>query len=202
MAILLTALRRTRGESTAPSLGGGSVVLRLRAVLWAAPTAWRARRRLRPWPYTPRLTSCASLARLSRGARWGYPRMPSLRPPEGLRWPGSSGGHQSTGLPPRTTASTPSMSSRGYPWVRCTLRPARLRAHLRERLSGNLVRRVTRGTHAVGPLPRATRARCPLPGPDFHRRVPAYPRHAVRYLPFESAPPLISLPHPPASSGP
>ena len=30
-------------------------------------------------------------------------------------------------------------------------------------------------------LPRATRARCPLPGPDFHRRVPAYTRHAVRY---------------------
>ena len=28
-------------------------------------------------------------------------------------------------------------------------------------------------------LPRATRARCPLPGPDFHRRVPEYPRHAT-----------------------
>jgi hypothetical protein len=31
-------------------------------------------------------------------------------------------------------------------------------------------------------LPQATRARCPLPGPDFHRRVPEYPRHTVRYL--------------------
>ncbi len=31
-------------------------------------------------------------------------------------------------------------------------------------------------------LPQATRARCPLPGPDFHRRVPWYPRHTVRYL--------------------
>ena len=31
-------------------------------------------------------------------------------------------------------------------------------------------------------LPQATRARCPLPGPDFHRRVPKYPRHTVRYL--------------------
>ncbi len=30
-------------------------------------------------------------------------------------------------------------------------------------------------------LPRATRARCPLPGPDFHRQVPEYPRHTVRY---------------------
>ena len=28
-------------------------------------------------------------------------------------------------------------------------------------------------------LPRATRARCPLPGPDFHRQVPEYPRHAT-----------------------
>ncbi len=28
-------------------------------------------------------------------------------------------------------------------------------------------------------LPQATRARCPLPGPDFHRRVPEYPRHAT-----------------------
>jgi len=35
-------------------------------------------------------------------------------------------------------------------------------------------------------LPQATRARCPLPGPDFHRRVPGYPRHTVRYL-FYSA---------------
>ena len=34
----------------------------------------------------------------------------------------------------------------------------------------------------MGPLPQATRARCPLPGPDFHRQVPAYPRHTVRYL--------------------
>ena len=31
-------------------------------------------------------------------------------------------------------------------------------------------------------LPQATRVRCPLPGPDFHRRVPWYPRHTVRYL--------------------
>jgi hypothetical protein len=30
-------------------------------------------------------------------------------------------------------------------------------------------------------LPQATRVRCPLPGPDFHRRVPWYPRHTVRY---------------------
>ena len=36
-----------RGARTAPSLGGGSVVLHLPAVLWAAPTAWAARRRLR-----------------------------------------------------------------------------------------------------------------------------------------------------------
>jgi hypothetical protein len=28
-------------------------------------------------------------------------------------------------------------------------------------------------------LPQATRARCPLPGPDFHRRVPEYPRHTT-----------------------
>jgi hypothetical protein len=32
------------------------------------------------------------------------------------------------------------------------------------------------------PLPQATRVRCPLPGPDFHRRVPWYPRHTARYL--------------------
>jgi hypothetical protein len=31
-------------------------------------------------------------------------------------------------------------------------------------------------------LPQATRARCPLPEPDFHRQVPEYPRHTVRYL--------------------
>ena len=37
-------------------------------------------------------------------------------------------------------------------------------------------------------LPQATRARCPLPGPDFHRRVPWYPRHTVRYLLTEDAP--------------
>ncbi len=30
-------------------------------------------------------------------------------------------------------------------------------------------------------LPQATRARCPLPGPDFHRQVPEYPRHATGY---------------------
>jgi hypothetical protein len=62
------------------------------------------------------------------------------------------------------------------------LRRTELRAHLSERSSGNLVLPVTRGTHTVGPLPPATRARCPLPGPDFHRRVPEYPRHTVRYL--------------------
>ncbi len=28
-------------------------------------------------------------------------------------------------------------------------------------------------------LPQATRARCPPPGPDFHRQVPEYPRHAT-----------------------
>jgi hypothetical protein len=28
-------------------------------------------------------------------------------------------------------------------------------------------------------LPQATRARCPLPGPDFHRQVPEYPRHTT-----------------------
>jgi hypothetical protein len=28
-------------------------------------------------------------------------------------------------------------------------------------------------------LPQATRARCPLPGPDFHRQVREYPRHAT-----------------------
>ncbi len=44
---------------------------------------------------------------------------------------------------------------------------------------GNLVLRVTRGTHTVGPLPRATRVRCTLLGPDFHRRVPEYPRHTA-----------------------
>jgi hypothetical protein len=50
------------------------------------------------------------------------------------------------------------MSSRGYTWVRCTLRPARLRAHLREHLSGNLVRRVT--PHTSLELPgRAARSR-------------------------------------------
>ena len=31
-------------------------------------------------------------------------------------------------------------------------------------------------------LPQATRARCPLPEPDFHRRVPEYPRHATGHL--------------------
>jgi len=31
-------------------------------------------------------------------------------------------------------------------------------------------------------LPQATRARCPLPEPDFHRRVPEYPRHATGLL--------------------
>jgi len=69
-----------RGESAAPSLGSGYVVPTLRAVLWAAPTAWAARRRLRRSPYTPRLDSCGPLARLSRGALWSCPRMPSLLP--------------------------------------------------------------------------------------------------------------------------
>ena len=41
-AILPRAPRRKRSESAAPSLGGGCVVLRLPAVLRAAPTAWPA----------------------------------------------------------------------------------------------------------------------------------------------------------------
>jgi hypothetical protein len=45
------------------------------------------------------------------------------------------------------------------------------------RSSGNSALPVTRGTHAVGPLPRATWADCQLPGPDFHRQVLRYPRH-------------------------
>ena len=31
-------------------------------------------------------------------------------------------------------------------------------------------------------LPQATRPRCPLPGPDFHRQVPEYPRHTTGHL--------------------
>jgi len=31
-------------------------------------------------------------------------------------------------------------------------------------------------------LPQATRPRCPLPGPDFHRQVPEYPRHTTGNL--------------------
>ena len=79
-AIPSRASHQRRGESAAPSLGGGSVVLCLQAVLWAAPTAWAARRRLRRSPSTPRLDSCGPLARLSRGAPWGCPRLPSLLP--------------------------------------------------------------------------------------------------------------------------
>ncbi len=78
--------------------------------------------------------------------------------PEGPGCPGSGGGHPSTGLPPRTTESTPSLSYRGYTWVRCTLRPAGLRAHLGERSSGNSVLPVTRGTSLKLPG-RAARSR-------------------------------------------
>ena len=59
---------------------------------------------------------------------------------------------------PGQRSRRPHGSSRGYTWVRCTLRPARLRAHLNERSSGNLVLWVT--PHTSLKLPgRAARSR-------------------------------------------
>ena len=77
--------------------------------------------------------------------------------PEGPRRPGSGGDHRGTGLPPLVTGSTPSNRLRGYTWVRCTLRPARLRAP-----SG----RARQGTWWVGlPLPPPSSYPGALPAP-------------------------------------
>ena len=94
--------------------------------------------------------------------------------PEGLRSPDSGGGHPSTGLPPRTTESTPSLSSRGYPWVRCTLRPARLRTS---------VGRARQGTRCLG-LPLAPPSNYPgaLPAPGAGL-PPASSRVSTAYCP-------------------
>jgi hypothetical protein len=69
--------------------------------------------------------------------------------------------------------ATPGFAAR-YGLRGCTL--TRVSARQGTRCSG-----LPRGTHTVGPLPQATRARCPLPGPDSHRRVQEYPRHATWY---------------------
>ena len=77
--------------------------------------------------------------------------------PEGPGGPGSCGGPPGTGLPPTSTGSAPSVSYRGYTWVRCAVRPARLRAPP-GRSSGNLVLWVT--PHTSLKLPgRAARSR-------------------------------------------
>ena len=67
------------------------------------------------WPYTPQLGAAPPPTRLSRGAHTrvaGTRLSPHAIPatPEGPGWPGSGTGPPSTGLPPRTTESTPSLS--------------------------------------------------------------------------------------------
>ena len=116
--------------------------------------------------------------------------------PEGPDEPGSCGGSFDPGLPLTSTGSAPSVSSRGYRWVRCTLRPARLRAP-RGRSSGTWVLWVT--PHTSLTLPGRL---CHLPGPDFHRQVSQYPRHAdgATFVTFNRIRPLrphaISWPRP------
>ena len=68
-----------RGESAAPSLDGGSVVLHLPAVLRAAPTPDTARLDFGSALYEP-VERPRSPCRASRGAPWSYARMPSLLP--------------------------------------------------------------------------------------------------------------------------
>jgi hypothetical protein len=75
--------RQRRGESTAPALGSGYVVPTLQAVLWAAPTPGTARLDFGRALYEP-VERLRSPCRVSRGARWSCPRMPSLLPRRAL----------------------------------------------------------------------------------------------------------------------
>jgi hypothetical protein len=78
-AIPARASRQGRSESAAPSLGSGYVVPTLQAVLWAAPTPGTARLDFGRALYEP-VERLRSPCRVSRGARWSCPRMPSLLP--------------------------------------------------------------------------------------------------------------------------
>jgi hypothetical protein len=132
-------------------------------------------------PYTSRLSVSLTLP----GLPWCPLELSSHAipaTPEGPRRPSSGGGHQGTGLPPPVTGSTPLWKFTRLPLGSLRATACEVAHVRRTRSSGNLVLWVTRGTHAVGPLPQATRARCPLPGPDFHRRVPEYPRHTTGHL--------------------
>ena len=128
-----------RGESAAPSLGSGSVVPPLQAVLCAAPTACPApddfgasliRPGWGPCPHRPGSPVVPTPAARVPGS----PHMPSLLPRRVPVGRGSCGGPPGTGLPPTSTGSAPPRLSRGYTWVRCTLRPVRLRASLGDTL--------------------------------------------------------------------
>ena len=84
-----------------------------------------------------------------------------------------------TGHPPPSTGSAPSASSRGSTtWGRCSLRPVRLRASLGDTLVRELRASGYPGYPQGGSPPSSYLGGLPLPGPDFHRRVQRYPRHA------------------------
>ena len=97
--------------------------------------------------------------------------------PEGPRCPGSHSGHWDAGLPPPVMGSTPSLK-----FTRLHLGSLHATACGIAHVPSNVPVRELGASGYPWHLPQATRARCPLPGPDLHRRVPEYPRHATGHL--------------------
>ena len=97
--------------------------------------------------------------------------------PEGPRCPGSHSGHRDAGLPPPVMGSTPSVKL-----TRLHLGSLHATACGIAHVPSNVLVRELGALGYPAHLPQATRARCPLPGPDFHRRVPEYPRHTTGHL--------------------
>ena len=94
--------------------------------------------------------------------------------PEGPRRPGSQSGHRDAGLPPPVMGSTPSLML-----TRLHLGSLHATACGIAHVPSNVLVRELGASGYPWHLPQATRARCPLPGPDLHWRVPEYPRHTT-----------------------
>jgi hypothetical protein len=95
---------------------------------------------------------------------------------------------------PRRSRGSASPGARRRVWAAPRLRRVEATYYVSTRQGTRWIG-LPRGTRNAGCLPRVTRARCPLPGPDFHRRVREYPRHATRYRAFRWFP-RIETAHP------